>query len=184
VNNYTGQNVLLTPIMSAKDDSGNVVYNTDGSLQIALMGEPVTCKPNPGSQSPIIIKEFYPTYDGFTAKTSDGKYFLTVGRYYSSSPNQHMTISSGTCMTSWAVLCLKKDDGTFTCITSDGTELTDMESGFAAGTQYNGANFTMSSTEKYYGSSGISWLWIIIILVVIVAAIVAAYFGYKKYKSG
>lgn len=183
VNNYTGQNVYLTPIMSAKDETGSPIYDSSGNLSIAKMGSSILCKPNPNSQNPNIISNFYPTYDGFTAKSSDGKYFLTVGRQYSTSPNHTLDLTDGICMISWASFCIKKDDGTYYCTSSDGTEFTGMESNFVSGSGYNGTTFAMSSSEKYYGDSGMRWILIIIVILVIIAAIVAAYFGYKKYKS-
>lgn len=185
--NFTGQPIYVTMILAKKDSDCNPMYDSNGYLLIDKKSSSKKCgltTTTSGAESdPTVISGWYPTYDGFTAQTEDGKYSITVGRNYSSSPNHHLAINDGNCMNAWATLCIKRDDGTFSCVNSQSSEFSGMESGFANGSQYTGNTFTMSSTERYYGSSGISWIRILVILLLVVAVIAAIVFGYRKYKS-
>lgn len=178
IDNYTGQPLKLVMVKVSRDADGYPISDANGVFSFDLISKEYSVPQSTGTQDGqyTVINSFLPTYDGFSAITSDGKNTVTVGLDYAAAPTKPISfnINTADCSNVWVSIC--SYDGTnYKCLSGDGTEFKGYESDFPGNmdAQLNN-NAIVSPGGIYYGPNS-SMHWIIILIILIIIIIIVAF---------
>lgn len=175
--NYTGQNLKVALVKTKRDSDGSSVLS-DGKYKVEKIGSTITVRPAKSIDDAVIISGWGGEggYDGYTARTEDGKYFIT-GALSSASPgpNSFVYNQGPTCYNAWVHLGYK-DGSTSYLKFADGSDVPD---------DYMGSSFFMTPDGEYHRfvTSHIVMMFVILIFLAVIV-IAGGVFYYKKYHSG
>ena len=139
VKNFTGQNIKLTLIKTTLADDGEAAYGADGSLTISKLGPTYVIPPQLDPSRWTMLGDWYPTYNGYTAQTSDGLYSMS-GAMRSGTSIPGAMDNFNNCNNGSIVLCAS--DG---CYDSNGQ---------AVNVEYTYGSVPMTTDGAYYGKYG------------------------------
>lgn len=140
VKNFTGKQVALTLIKTTMDKYGDAIFASDGGLSVVAVGPTIAVPPTTLTDKYLIIGDWWPTWNGYTARTTNG--LFASGALTGDGAMNYPTAMADTnsCNIGTVVLCTDK------CVDSVGNTVDS--------TYYT----PMTKNGKYYASTDIKIL--------------------------